>query len=42
MPHLRRQDQAWKVVDRVLPREATLDVSLILTYDPADLMTAKR
>jgi hypothetical protein len=40
MPHLRRQDEAWKVVDEVLSREETLDVSLILTYAPGDLAQA--
>jgi hypothetical protein len=41
MPHLARQDAAWKVVDAVLPREAKLDVSLILTFAPSDLTVAK-
>ena len=37
MPHLARQDMVWKVVDKELPREATMDVSLILAYAAADL-----
>ena len=37
MPHLLRQDEVWKVVDRVLPREATMDISMILAFAPADL-----
>jgi len=37
---LARQDRAWKVVDKTLPREAALDVSLILTYAPAELELA--
>jgi hypothetical protein len=37
MPQLRRQDAAWKVVEQTLPREATLDVSIILAFAPADL-----
>jgi len=41
MSQLRRQDEVWKVVDRVLPREAMLDISTILAYAPADLATIK-
>ena len=37
MPHLRRQDDVWKVVDEVLTREETLDVSLVLTMAPDEL-----
>ncbi len=37
MPHLARQDAIWLVVDEVLSREASIDVSLILAYSPADL-----
>ena len=41
VPQLKRQDQVWEVVDEVLPRDAILDVSLILAFDPADLVTSK-
>ena len=41
VPHLKRQDAIWEVVDEVLPREATLDVSLILAYAPKDLALSK-
>ncbi len=37
MPQLDRQDAIWSVVDEALPREATLDVSLILAYAPEEL-----
>ena len=37
MTQLQRQDAVWEVVDAILPREATLDISLILTYAPRDL-----
>lgn len=37
MPRLDRQDRVWDVVDEVLPREATLDISLILAYAPDEL-----
>lgn len=37
MAHLKRQDAIWKVVDSTLPREATLDVSLILAFAPKEL-----
>jgi stress-induced morphogen len=37
LTQLQRQDQVWEVVDEVLSREATLDISLILTYSPAEL-----
>jgi len=40
MTHLERQDAIWQVVDRVLPREATLDVSLILALTPGELTPA--
>jgi|GEM_PF-3190519 len=38
MTHLQRQDAAWEIIDAVLPREARLDVSMILAYAPADLV----
>ena len=41
MSQLERQDEVWKVVDRVLPRAATLDISTILAFAPADMATAK-
>jgi acid stress-induced BolA-like protein IbaG/YrbA len=37
MSHLQRQDALWKVVDKVLPREATMDVSLIIAFTPEEL-----
>jgi stress-induced morphogen len=37
VPHLKRQDDVWDIVDDVLSREATLDISTILAYAPADL-----
>jgi acid stress-induced BolA-like protein IbaG/YrbA len=37
MTQLQRQDAVWEVVDATLPREATLDVSLILTFAPGEL-----
>jgi hypothetical protein len=41
MSHLNRQDEIWKVVDRVLSREAILDVSMILAFAPADMTATK-
>lgn len=41
MTQLQRQDAVWEVVDATLPREATLDVSLILTFAPAELTGAR-
>lgn len=38
--HLDRQDQAWNVVAQTLTPEDALQVSLILTYAPADLKMA--
>jgi stress-induced morphogen len=40
MSQLKRQDEIWKIVDRVLPRDAVLDVSIVLAFDPADLVPA--
>jgi hypothetical protein len=37
VPQLQRQDMAWRVVDRVLSREETLDITLVITYSPRDL-----
>ena len=37
MTQLQRQDALWAAVDAVLPRELTLDVSLILAFAPAEL-----
>jgi len=35
--HLKRQDAIWRVVDSTLPRNATLDISLILAFAPNEL-----
>ena len=35
-----RQDAIWAVVDRVMPKNTMLDISLILAFDPKDLETA--
>jgi hypothetical protein len=35
--HLTRQDQAWEVVDHILSREESDDVSIILTAGPEDV-----
>jgi stress-induced morphogen len=40
MPHLKRQDAIWEVVDETLSPEASLDISLILAYAPKELATA--
>jgi hypothetical protein len=37
VPHLQRQDEIWDFVNEVVPREETLDISLILAFAPADL-----
>jgi stress-induced morphogen len=37
MPQLQRQDAIWKIVDKTLPREAILDISIILAFAPAEL-----
>ena len=42
MSHLSRQDKVWEVVEKAvaaseLPRETSLDVSLILAYAPSEL-----
>jgi hypothetical protein len=41
MAHLKRQDAIWEVVDSILPREATLDISLILAFAPKELQTTR-
>jgi hypothetical protein len=41
MGHLERQDAIWEIVHNALPREATLDVSMILAFAPSDLAVAK-
>jgi hypothetical protein len=40
MPHLKRQDLLWDVVDEVLSRQDTIDISLILAYAPSELATS--
>ena len=40
MNQLERQDAIWEVVDATLPRNATIDVSLILAFSPAELAEA--
>jgi hypothetical protein len=37
MNHLQRQDAVWAVADATLARQASLDVSLILAFDPTEL-----
>ncbi len=39
---LQRQDKAWEIVDGILPRDAVLDISLILTFAPADLVASEK
>jgi stress-induced morphogen len=41
MSQLKRQDEVWKIVDQVLPRGASMDISTILAYAPADLAEVK-
>ena len=41
IPHLRRQDQVWRIVDSVLDREQSLRVSMILAYAPQDTRRPK-
>ena len=40
VPHLRRQDSVWEVVERVLTREQLLDLTLVLTYAPDEIQLA--
>jgi hypothetical protein len=42
MPQLKRQDAVWKIVDETLPAEATLDITIILAFAPADLVAAAK
>lgn len=41
MPQMKRQDEAWKIVSKVLKPEAILGISLILTFAPRDMATGK-
>lgn len=41
MTHLQRQDALWEAADAALPREATMDISLILAFAPNELETAE-
>jgi acid stress-induced BolA-like protein IbaG/YrbA len=41
MTQLQRQDSVWAVVDQVLSRQATLGISMILTYSPAELAATR-
>jgi stress-induced morphogen len=38
MTQLARQDEIWKVVNETMPREATLDITLILAFAPDELV----
>lgn len=40
LEHLRRQDLIWEVVDRTLPRDAALDITLILAFAPTELASS--
>lgn len=37
MPHHERQQAMWSVVDTVLDRPTSMDISLILAFAPSDL-----
>lgn len=37
MTQLARQDALWQIVDQILPRDATLDVAMILAFAPSEL-----
>ena len=37
MSHLERQDELWKIVEQVLPREEQLDVAMIWTFAPGEI-----
>lgn len=36
---LKRQDKVWEVVNKILSRDESLDVSMILTFAPSELTT---
>jgi stress-induced morphogen len=40
MTHLERQDALWQLADKTLPRDVTIDVSLILAFAPEELAAA--
>jgi hypothetical protein len=40
MTHLQRQDALWQVADATVPRDASLDISLILAFAPEELAAA--
>ena len=40
MNHLQRQDAVWQLADETLPREVTIDISLILAFAPEELAAA--
>jgi hypothetical protein len=40
MTHLERQDALWQLADKTLPRDVTMDVSLILAFAPEELAAA--
>lgn len=37
MPHLKRQDEVWRLVDELLDREQSLEISMLLTYAPSEI-----
>jgi stress-induced morphogen len=37
MPHLKRQDEVWRLVDAILDREQSLQISMLLTYAPSEI-----
>jgi stress-induced morphogen len=37
VPHLRRQDSIWEVVERVLTREQILGLTLVVAYAPEEI-----
>jgi hypothetical protein len=39
IPGLQRQEQAWEVVDRILSRDESEDVVLVILYGPEDVAT---
>jgi acid stress-induced BolA-like protein IbaG/YrbA len=40
MPHLRRQDALWAVVDATVPKDVSIDISLIMAFAPDEAVSA--
>ena len=41
VPHMKRQDDIWEIINEVLDRESILDLGAVIAYAPNDVALSK-